>query len=102
MLLEFQFSGVQRRKRLYFSFGALAGGNITAHTKLVYEDNYILKKKKDYNTYDLNLIRYGATVRIGYRIFDGFLNYYFTPLFKETANVYPFYIGFRIELKRFL
>ncbi len=102
LLFEIQFPDIKRRKRMYFSFGALAGGNITAHTKLLYEDNYIVKKKKDYNTYNLNLIRYGVTARLGYRIFDGFINYYFTPLFKEAENIYPVYIGFRLELKRFL
>lgn len=101
LLLEFQFSDQRRRKRPYLSLGVITGMQLNAHTKLVYEEENLEKKKKDYNYYNLTPFRYGITARLGYRIFDGFINYYLTPLFSSDTKIYPVYAGLRIELKRF-
>ena len=81
----------------------LAGGFIGAiklgsHTKMVYKDGNDVKSYGDFN---LNMLRYGATVRVGYQNFQIYGTYYKTPLFKTGLgpggyDLYPFEIGFAL------
>ena len=81
----------------------LAGGFIGAiklgsHTKMVFKDGNDIKSYGDFN---LNLLRYGATVRIGYQNFQIYGTYYKTPLFETGKgpggyDLYPFEIGFAL------
>jgi hypothetical protein len=100
LLLEFQFPDIDPRKRVYFSFGLINSFNLSAHTKLIYDVGYAKKKIKDFNTYDLNIYRYGITGRFGYRILDFYINYYLTPFFNGQEEIYPIFFGWRLELKR--
>jgi hypothetical protein len=62
---------------------------------MVFEDGDNVKSDGDFS---LNLLRYGATARIGYENFQVYGTYYMTPLFKSGkgpggVDLYPFEIG---------
>ena len=62
---------------------------------MVFEDDDKVKSDDDFN---LNMLRYGATARIGYENFNIYGTYYFTPLFKTDMgpggiDLFPFEIG---------
>ena len=81
----------------------IAGGFIGAiklgsHTKMVFQHGDDVKAYGDFN---LNLLRYGATARIGYQNFQIYGTYYFTPLFETGKgpgryDLFPFEIGFSL------
>ena len=76
--------------------GGLIGAiKLGSHTKMVYKDG---NDVKSYSDFSLNLLRYGATARIGYQNFQIYGTYYMTPLFRTGKgpggyNLYPFEIG---------
>jgi hypothetical protein len=79
----------------------IAGGVIGAlklgsHTKMVYEDDR--ESLKSSGDFSLNMLRYGATARVGYGNFQIYGTYYTTPLFKTGKgpggySLFPFEIG---------
>jgi hypothetical protein len=76
--------------------GFIGAIKLDSHTKMVYKEG---DKVKSYGDFSLNLLRYGATARIGYQNFQIYGTYYMTPLFKTGKgpggyNLYPFEIGF--------
>ena len=75
--------------------GAIGAVKLMSYSKMVYEDGDKVKSDGDFS---LNLLRYGATARIGYENFQLYGTYYLTPLFKSTkspggVDLYPFEIG---------
>jgi hypothetical protein len=76
--------------------GAIGGLKLGSHTKMVYEDDRrTVKSNRDFS---LNMLRYGATARIGYENFHLYGTYYLTPLFRNGKgpggyDLYPFEIG---------
>jgi hypothetical protein len=83
---------------LHLSAGPIGAVRIGSHTKLVYEEGPTVKSNGDFN---LNMLRYGGTVRAGYGNFQLYGTYYMIPLFqngKGPANIelYPFEIGFAL------
>lgn len=95
LLLEFQIPA--GKKRVHLSAGVVGGVKMTSKTKVKYQDGGHQKSviKDDFS---LSPFRYGATVRLGYRAVNIFANYYFSPLFSETATpeLYPISIGLNI------
>jgi len=80
---------------LHLSAGPIGAVKLMSYTKMVYEDGDKVKSDDDLS---LNLLRYGATARVGYENFQIYGTYYITPLFKtgkEPGGVplYPFEIG---------
>jgi hypothetical protein len=76
--------------------GAIGGLKLGSHTKMVFEDDR--KTEKSYGDFSLNILRYGATARIGYENFHLFGTYYFTPLFRPGKtpagyDLFPFELG---------
>lgn len=79
---------------------SIAGGPIGAvklgsHTKMVLEDGEKVKSNGDFS---LNMLRCGATARVGYGNFQVYGTYYTTPLFRKGKgpagiDLYPFEIG---------
>ena len=63
---------------------------------MVFENKDKVKSNDDLS---LNMLRLGATARIGYENFTIYGTYYFTPLFKTgkspgDVDLFPFEIGF--------
>ncbi len=95
LLLEFQIPA--GNKRIHVSGGITGGVKLASKTKIKYQDGGRQKEvRKD--DFSLSPFRYGATVRIGYRAINLFANYYFSPLFGETAEpeLYPFSVGLNL------
>lgn len=95
--LEFRFSTNPQDPSRSFkvSIGGRVGILMDAHTKLKYSEDGIMKKVKYNENFNLNPIRYSATLRIGIGNFNWFAHYNFSPLFqtdkgpsKTTANTY--------------
>lgn len=93
LMLEFQIPA--GNKRIHISGGITGGVKLASKTKIKYQDGGRQKVKDDFS---LSPFRYGATFRIGYRAINLFANYYFSPLFGETAEpeLYPFSVGLNL------
>ena len=95
LLLEFQIPA--GKKRIHLSAGVIGGVKLASKTKVKYQDGGKQKSviKDDYS---LSPLRYGATVRVGYRMINLYANYYFSPLFSETTSpeLTPFSIGLNL------
>ena len=81
--------------RLHIAAGPIGAIKLGSHTKMVFQDGPTIKS---YGDFSLNMLRYGATARVGYGNFQLYGTYYMTPLFqtgKSPAGValYPFEIG---------
>ena len=93
LLLEFQIPA--GKKPVYLSAGVVGGVKLHSNTKIKYTENGNKQKVKDKGDYNLYPLRYGATVRLGYRALNIYANYYLTPLFESGRGpeLYPFSIG---------
>lgn len=82
--------------QLNIAAGPIGAVKLSSHTKMVYEDSG--QKVKSNGDFSLNLLRYGATARVGYQNFQLYGTYYMTPLFQTgkgpaDIDLYPFEIG---------
>jgi hypothetical protein len=80
---------------LNIAAGPIGAIKIGSHTKMVYEDGQKVKANGDFS---LNMLRYGATARVGFENLQLYGTYYMTPLFREGKgpggnDLYPFEIG---------
>ncbi len=80
---------------LNIAAGPIGAVKLGSHTKMVYQDGEKVKSNGDFS---LNMLRYGATARLGYQNFQLYGTYYMTPLFRAGKgpggyNLYPFEIG---------
>jgi hypothetical protein len=94
VMLEFQIP--VDHHHLNVAAGFIGAIKLGSHTRMVYENGGEIKR---YSDYSLNLLRYGATARIGYQNFQIYGTYYATPLFQAGKgpggyDLYPFEIGF--------
>ena len=81
--------------RLNLAAGVIGGLKLNAWTKMVFEDDEKFRANGDYN---LNLLRGGATARVGYGNFMIYGTCYLTPWFRDQKgpggyNPEPFEIG---------
>jgi hypothetical protein len=93
VMLEFQIPFDHRH--LNVAAGVIGAIKLESHTRMIYENGTDIKK---YDDYGLNLLRYGATARIGYQNFHIYGTYYTTPLFQKGKgpggyDLFPFEIG---------
>lgn len=93
LLLEFQIP--TDHHRLNISAGPVGAVKLGSYSVMVFENKDKIKSNDDFN---LNLLRYGATARIGYENFNVYGTYYFTPMFETNMgpggiDLYPFEIG---------
>ncbi len=93
LLLEFQIPA--GKKRIHISGGLIGGVKLGSNTKVKYEISGQKSKEKSKEDFNLAPLRYGATVRLGYRAINLYANYYFMSLFGENGGpeLYPFSIG---------
>lgn len=80
---------------LNLAAGPIGAVKIGSHNKMVYQDGQKVKANSDFS---LNMLRYGATARVGYENFQIYGTYYMTPLFQTGKgpggyDLYPFEIG---------
>jgi hypothetical protein len=83
------------RNHLSIAAGPIGAIKLGSHTKMVFEDGHTVKSYRDFN---LNMLRYGTTARVGYGNFQLYGTYYLTPLFQKGKgpdgfDLYPFEIG---------
>ncbi len=96
VLLELQIP--VNNSHLNFAAGPIGAVKLGSHTKMVYQDG---PKVKAYGDFSLNMLRYGATARVGFGNFQLYGTYYETPLFQTGKgpagyDLYPFEVGFAL------
>jgi hypothetical protein len=93
VVLEAQIP-VSHGKTLNIGAGVVGSVKIGSHTKVVYfEDGR--QKDKNRDDFNLSLLRYGATARVGYEMVQLYGTCYFSPLFEKGKGpeLYPFEVG---------
>jgi hypothetical protein len=98
LLLEFQIP--TDHSRLNLSGGPVGALKIGSYSSMVFENDEKVKSDDDFN---LNMLRYGVTARIGYRNLNVYGTYYFTPMFKTGMgpggnDLFPIEIGFAFTI----
>jgi len=93
LLLEFQIPA--DHSHINIAAGPIGAVKLSSNTKMVYEDGDKVKSDADLS---LNMLRYGATARVGFENLQITGTYYLTPLFKTGKgpggiDLYPFEIG---------
>ena len=93
VLLEIQIP--VDNSHLNIAAGPIGGVKVSSHTKMVYQNGPTIKSNGDFS---LNMLRYGATARVGYGNFQLYGTYYKVPLFQTGKgpggyDLYPFEIG---------
>jgi hypothetical protein len=93
VLLEVQIP--VEHNHLSIAAGPIGAIKLGSHTKMVFEDGHTVKSYRDFS---LNMLRYGATARVGYGNLQLYGTYYMTPLFQKgkgpgNVDLYPFEIG---------
>ncbi|HEX7492718.1 MAG TPA: hypothetical protein VF346_00730 [Bacteroidales bacterium] len=93
VLLEIQLP--IENNHLSVAAGPIGAVKLGSHTKMVFENGQKVKSGGDFS---LNMLRYGATARVGYGNFHLYGTYYLTPLFQTGKgpagiDLYPFEIG---------
>lgn len=93
IILEGQIP-VSRRRTINIGAGFIGAIKLGSNTKMVYYDND-KKKIKNKDDFSLNLLRYGATARIGYEMFQVYGTTYFSTMFEKGMGpeLYPFEVG---------
>lgn len=93
LLLEVQIPA--DNSHLNIAAGPIGAVKLGSHSKMVYQDGQKIKSNGDFS---LNMLRYGATARVGFSNFQLYGTYYMTPLFQTGKgpagnDLYPFEIG---------
>jgi len=93
VLLEIQLP--TDHNHLNIAAGPIGAVKLMSYSKMIYEDGDKVRSDGDFS---LNLLRYGATARIGYENFQIYGTYFMTPLFKTGkspggVDLFPFEIG---------
>jgi hypothetical protein len=94
LMLEGQFPGTIRGRRVFISAGLISGIKLGSHTKVVYKDGG-KDKSKNRDDFNINPFRYGLTARLGYGCMSIFGDYYITPMFVKDKgpSLHPFSVG---------
>ncbi len=86
---------------LSIAAGPIGAIKLSSHTKMVFENDEKVKSNGDFS---LNMLRCGATARVGYGNFQIYGTYYKTPLFQTGkgpagTDLYPFEIGIALTFQ---
>ncbi len=98
VLLEFQIPA--DHNHLNIAAGPIGAVKLYSYSKMVFDNGDKVRSEDDFS---LNMLRYGATLRMGYENFQIYGTTYFTPLFKTGKapggfDLYPFEIGFAFTI----
>ena len=93
VLLEIQIPA--HYHNLILSAGPIGAVKVESHSKMVFHDGH---KVNDDGDFSLNMLRYGATARVGYQNLQVYGTYYKTPLFESGKgpggyDLFPFEVG---------
>jgi len=93
VLLEVQLP-VSDNKTINIGAGMIGAIKLGSHTKVVYETEGV-HREKTRDDFNLNLLRYGATARLGYEMVQVYGTCYLSPLFEKGKGpeLYPFEVG---------
>jgi len=93
IILEGQIP-VSGRRTINIGAGFIGAIKLGSNTKMVYYDPD-KKKFENKDDFSLNLLRYGATARVGYEMFHVYGTAYFSPMFEKGLGpeLYPFEVG---------
>jgi hypothetical protein len=80
---------------LNIAAGPIGALKVGSHSKMVLEDGQKVKSNGDFS---LNMMRYGATARVGFKNLHIYGTYYMTPLFQTSKapagnELHPFELG---------
>lgn len=99
-LLEFNTHSTNPKKSFHFAGGLELAYKIDSWTKQKMEHNNYIYKVKRHDDYNLNPLKYGLTVRVGYGELTLFVNYAYSTLFEKDKGpekpVYPVSAGFAL------
>jgi hypothetical protein len=81
--------------------GFIGAVKLGSHSRMVFQDG---QDVKSYSDFSLNMLRGGATARIGYQNLHLYATYYLTPLFKTGMgpggyDLHPFEIGISLTFR---
>jgi hypothetical protein len=96
LLLEFQFPGaLSHKKRMWIAAGVIGSIKLTSHTKVKYHEDGDRKKEKNRDDFNINVLRYHLTARMGYSDFYVYGNYSPVRFFEKNKGpeLYPFSVG---------
>jgi len=93
VMLEVQIP-VSHSKTINLAAGMIGALKFGSHTKTVYRDDE-KQKDKNHDDFNLNLLRYGVTARVGYEMFQIYGTCYLSPMFEENRGpvLYPYEVG---------
>lgn len=93
VMLEVQLP-VSGNKTINVGAGMIGAIKLGSHTKIVYETEGA-HREKTRSDFNLNLLRYGATARVGYEMVQVYGTCYLSPLFEKGKGpvFYPFEVG---------
>jgi hypothetical protein len=93
VMLEVQLP-VSDNKTINIGAGMIGAIKLGSHTKVVYETEGV-HREKTRDDFNLNLLRYGATARVGYEMVQVYGTCYLSPLFEKGKGpeLYPYEVG---------
>jgi len=94
LLLEAQIPVSGQNKSINIGAGVIGALKLCSKTKVAYDDGD-RSKARSKDDFSMNVLRWGATARIGYEHFQVFGTTYFTQLFEEGKGpeLYPYEVG---------
>lgn len=94
LLLEAQIPVSDHNKTINIGAGVIGALKLCSKTKVTYDDGD-KSKAKSKDDFSMNVLRWGATARIGYEHFQVYGTTYFTQLFEEGKGpqLYPYEVG---------
>jgi putative autotransporter adhesin-like protein len=97
--LLFEFNTSEYKKQtIHFAAGVIIGLRVGSYIKLVRNNDGNKYKKKIFDSFNLNPMKYDATVRFGFKNFTVFGNYSLGNFFKSSKEpeLHPLTIGVRL------
>ncbi|HEX2936624.1 MAG TPA: hypothetical protein VHO72_14810 [Bacteroidales bacterium] len=101
LLFEFQFpAALTRKKRMWIAAGVIGSIKLGSHTKVKYREDGDRKKDKNHDDFNINVLRYSLTARMGYSNFYVYGNYSPVQFFEKNKGpeLYPFAVGVGLHL----
>lgn len=94
LLLEAQIPVSRHNKTINIGAGVIGALKLGSKTKVTWEDGD-KSKARSKDDFSMNVLRWGATARIGYEHFHVFGTTYFTQLFEKGKGpeLYPYEVG---------